>query len=90
VAVLLDAKGCLTDAGQAALESARPGQAPPELAAHVASCSRCQTRLLAGGRLALAMRIRKAPPPRWRLLAVLAAAVLLVLTAYATLSRFAP
>jgi hypothetical protein len=90
VAALLDARGCLTEAGHAALASARPGQAPPELAAHLASCSRCQLRLLAGGPVALAMRKRKPPPPRWRLLAVLVAAVLLVLTAYVTLSRFAP
>ncbi|MET0555124.1 MAG: hypothetical protein ABW221_18925 [Vicinamibacteria bacterium] len=43
---LVDARGCLTDAGFAALAAARPGQAPAELAAHLAGCARCQDRVL--------------------------------------------
>ena len=39
---LFDARGCLTDAGLAALAGAAPGAAPPELARHVSSCARCQ------------------------------------------------
>jgi len=39
---LVDARGCLTDAGLTALAGATPGAAPPELAQHVASCPRCQ------------------------------------------------
>lgn len=39
---LLDARGCLTEAGLAALAGAAPGAAPPDLAQHVASCARCQ------------------------------------------------
>ena len=39
---LVDARGCLTEAGLQALASAVPGAAPPELARHVSSCARCQ------------------------------------------------
>lgn len=41
-----DANGCLTEAGLAALAGAGPGQAPPELAQHIAGCARCQDRWL--------------------------------------------
>jgi hypothetical protein len=44
---LQDRSGCLTPGGLAALRSARPGQAPPALAAHLADCVRCQERVLA-------------------------------------------
>jgi hypothetical protein len=44
---LQDRGGCLTPAGLATLRSARPGQAPPALAAHLAGCVRCQERVLA-------------------------------------------
>ena len=43
---VIDARGCLTAAGLARLESAAPGQAPPELAAHLSGCASCQERLL--------------------------------------------
>lgn len=43
---LVDARGCLTDAGFSALAAARPGEAPAELAAHLAGCARCQDRVL--------------------------------------------
>ena len=43
---LLDARGCLTDAGLVALADASPGAAPPELAQHVSACARCQDRWL--------------------------------------------
>lgn len=39
---LLDARGCLTHAGLAALADAAPGAAPAELAQHVTTCARCQ------------------------------------------------
>jgi hypothetical protein len=42
----LDARGCLTDAGLATLAGTPLGEAPPELAQHVASCARCQERWL--------------------------------------------
>jgi thiol:disulfide interchange protein len=47
VTALLDARGCLTPAGVAALERGAVGEAPAELARHVATCDRCQARLLA-------------------------------------------
>jgi hypothetical protein len=47
---LLDARGCLTDAGLTALAGATPGAAPPELARHVASCARCQELWLRSAR----------------------------------------
>jgi hypothetical protein len=50
---LVDARGCLTPAGMAALQRAPLGQAPAEVAQHLAACGRCQARLLAAsaGRL---------------------------------------
>jgi len=47
---LLDDRGCLTARGLAALARAPVGQAPSELATHLAGCARCQERLLASGR----------------------------------------
>ena len=46
---LVDGRGCLTPAGLAALSRAPVGRVPADLAAHVASCARCQERMLAGG-----------------------------------------
>ncbi len=46
---LLDSSGCLTEAGIAAVKSAVPGQTAPEVAAHLATCGRCQERVLTGG-----------------------------------------
>ena len=43
---LTDARGCLTDEGFAALARSRPGEAPAELATHLAACARCQDRVL--------------------------------------------
>lgn len=39
---------CLTDAQIAELGSGAPGQAPEDLARHLASCERCQARALFG------------------------------------------
>jgi hypothetical protein len=47
VTALVDARGCLTDAGIASLRAAEPGRARPELSSHLASCARCQERILA-------------------------------------------
>ena len=47
---LLDDRGCLTAAGFAALKSSVPGQAPLEVAQHLAGCARCQGRMLASAR----------------------------------------
>ncbi len=43
---LLSPSGCLSPRGIEALRRSPPGQAPPELAAHVAGCAHCQQRLL--------------------------------------------
>lgn len=87
MSALRDERGCLTEAGLQALRAAPPGQAPAELAGHVAACARCQERLLAGGVAALAGRKKKAPPPPWRLAAVVVVSVLLILTILVTLQR---
>jgi hypothetical protein len=47
---LTDARGCLTAEGLAEVARAAPGQAPPEAAAHLAACGRCQERLLGAER----------------------------------------
>lgn len=39
-----DAGGCLTAAGLAALSAAPPGNAPEDLARHIAACRSCQRR----------------------------------------------
>ncbi|HJS59013.1 MAG TPA: hypothetical protein VKA01_13000 [Vicinamibacteria bacterium] len=84
---LRDDKGCLTPAGLMAVQKAAVGQAPAELAGHVAACARCQERLLAGGILAAVTRTKKNPPPRWRLAVVLVAVILLLLSILFTLGR---
>ncbi len=49
---VLDARGCVTDEALASLAGAPVGQAPPEVAAHLAGCERCQDRLLRADRAA--------------------------------------
>jgi hypothetical protein len=82
---MLDARGCLTDAALAALDKAPPGQGPPEAAAHLAACARCQRRFLARGgkdEAAISPVARTAtPPPLWRTIAVVVAVIVLALTA---------
>ena len=85
---LVDPQGCLTPAGFARLADAAPGAAPPELATHVAACSRCQRRLLAGPDAGFQPTAgRKEAPPRWRILIVLAAVITLAIIA-ANLARW--
>jgi len=79
----LDARGCLSEAGFAAVSAAAVGQVPAELAAHLASCGRCQQRLLGGGAVRPAPK-RKAPS-LGRMLALLAAALLAIIGFLATL-----
>lgn len=85
MSALLDGRGCLTEAGFAALGAASPGQGPTEAAAHLAACARCQRRFLARGGLE-AGGIRATPtqavaPPLWRTGVVVLAALLLVVVA---------
>jgi hypothetical protein len=89
MSALRDERGCLTVAGLAAVRAAPPGQAPAELAGHLASCARCQDRLLAGGAAELAARKKTQPPPRWRLAAIVVALLLLVLSILVTAERLA-
>jgi hypothetical protein len=82
---LLDGRGCLTEAGLAALAKAPPGRGPDDAAAHLASCARCQRRLLARGG-AEAGAIRATPttveaPPLWRTGVVVLTVLLLVAVA---------
>lgn len=76
---LTDDRGCLTEAGVRVLARAPIGQGPPELAAHVASCDRCQRRVLAKD--VGPAQPRREPPPLWRTFVVLGLALLLVLLA---------
>lgn len=71
---LVDLKGHLTPAGLSALARAPVGKAPSDLAAHVASCPRCQEGMLAGAVVGTAPpRERRAPPPSWRIWVVFVA-----------------
>lgn len=84
MSALLDGRGCLTEAGLAALAKAPPGKGPADTPAHLASCARCQRRFLAaGGPQAGAIRAtptHAVAPPLWRtglvVLAVLAVVAL--------------
>ena len=78
----------MTDSGIGALARATVGNAPADLAAHVASCVRCQERLLASGEGRADRRERKEPPPRWRIWVVLGAVVLLLLSILVTTRGF--
>jgi hypothetical protein len=84
VTALLDARGCLTEAGLVALDKAPPGQGPAEAAAHLASCARCQRRFLARGGQdigAISATPRTAvAPPLWRTVAVAIAVLVLALS----------
>lgn len=65
---LVDAAGCLTPVGLATLVRAPVGQAPPELATHLAGCARCQERLLATSRES--DPVPKAAPKAYRAVAL--------------------
>jgi hypothetical protein len=78
VSGLFDSRGCLTDQGLDSLAGAPVGQAPPEAAAHLAQCARCQDRLLGRGREAGARRARGETRP-YRNLAVFGGLLLLIL-----------
>jgi len=78
----LDARGCLTEGGLTAIAASPPGQGPPDAAAHLASCARCQRRFLAlAGEKVGGIRAvpgTATPPPLWRT-ALIAVAVLIML-----------
>jgi hypothetical protein len=94
VSTLLDPRGCLTPAGLAAVRESPPGQAPADLARHLATCARCQSRLL-GADLAVERAARGRPaatgglgaPGRlWRVGAFIVAALVLALGALALMA----
>ena len=86
-AALFERQGCLNAAGLEAVRGAAPGRAPEAAASHRAGCSRCQRRLLtdgAPGALYSGKPRPTTPPPLWRTGAVVAAAVILLICALAT------
>jgi hypothetical protein len=82
-----DGRGCLSPEGLTTLRNAPIGAAPPDLAGHLASCPRCQERMLAAE---AAMRASSAPSARrphpsrtlYLLLAVLVAGAALLVSTY--------
>jgi hypothetical protein len=84
---LLDASGCLSPAGIAAVSASAPGRIPPEVAAHLASCSRCQERVLAGGESRAPRKQRTAPPSIKRALVLLGLIVVSILLFFWTLRQ---
>ena len=84
---LRDARGCLTPAGLQAFRDAPPGRAPEALAAHVASCSRCQDRVLAADPGLADRTARREAPPLWRTFALFGVGLILALAVFAWASR---
>jgi len=80
-AALFDAQGCLSPQGFAQISAAPPGQAHPDLAAHLAGCMRCQRRLLATALPSSGPRRER--PPMWRTALVIVVCLGLVLLAMA-------
>lgn len=81
-----DARGCFSAEGMAALRAAEPGKAPPELAAHLASCASCQERLLVleNPNTPRAAPVSRDPRRPWRNLALVGLAVLVMLFSMTT------
>jgi hypothetical protein len=79
----------LTPAGFAALARAPVGRVPADLAAHLASCARCQERMLAGGTSAVRPSPSASPrkPRLWLGVALAFAALLLAVAALILASR---
>lgn len=55
--------GCLSDAQIAEVQAAPPGEAPEELARHLAACERCQSRALFGSGRGPRRAARAVPEP---------------------------
>lgn len=85
---LVEASGCLSEAGIAAVTAAVPGKIPPEVAAHLAACARCQDRVLSGGAPRPSRKgVPTAPPSLGRAVFLMALVVLSILILFWTLSR---
>jgi hypothetical protein len=72
--------GCLSREQLSLLQSAPPGQAPSEIALHLAACARCQERVLLGWERAPSRRV--APTPSLERLLVVVAVVLVALAMF--------
>lgn len=96
MSALVDARGCLTPAGMAALQRAPVGCAPTDLAQHVAGCARCQARLLAAGTTHRPGETESGTGATggagrlWRLVAFMVAALLFALGALALVGLLQP
>ena len=86
---LRDASGCLSPAGIAAVGSAAPGRSPAEVAAHLASCARCQERVLTGGVPRPPRKATGAPPSLKRAFLLVGLILLSILAILWTLRRLA-
>jgi hypothetical protein len=84
---LLDAAGHLSPDGIAAVSDATPGGIPPEVAAHLASCSRCQERVLSGGVPRAPRKPRADPPSLKRALLMLVLIVASIVVFFWTLRQ---
>ncbi len=82
------ASDCLSEDQIRSLQDAPPGQLPPELAAHLASCERCQSRALFGAARRTGLARAAPPTPSLGRALVLLAIVGLAMAAFFwTLSR---
>ncbi len=88
---LFDQRGCLTEAGLAALSGAPPGRAPDAAAQHMAACRSCQERWLLRA-LTPEERARRSKTPRadakarfWRIVVFAIVALTLAVGTLATL-----
>ncbi len=86
-----DVRGCLTAAGLAALSVAPPGDAPEDLARHVAACRSCQRRWFQAS-LTAEERARRTKAPKadakarfWRMVLFALLALVLALGTLVTL-----
>jgi hypothetical protein len=84
---LLDASGHLSPEGIAAMSDVTPGGIAPEVAAHLASCSRCQERVLTGGTPRAPRKPRADPPSLKRALLFVVLIVASILVFFWTLRQ---
>jgi hypothetical protein len=88
-AAWFDGRGCLTEAGVAAVRAAAPAPPPPDLANHISGCAACQERLLALGRPAPRPSATPSGFQRWRLAILTGTVLLMALYALWTMWRLA-
>jgi hypothetical protein len=81
--------GCLTNVEMARLQQASPGEAPEELARHLAGCQVCQQRALFGSKPRRRRREPMGPdmPTPVRAFVILGVMLLVIIAFFFTLSR---